>query len=486
MKNMKKTKTIMLSALAAVAFGSIAAGTTYALFTSEAEANVTVVAGKVSVKAAIQNLKLYSLDEESGEIAALDSQDTFTNGGTVAVDGANVALSNITPGDKVEFELKVSNESTVAIKYRTVVESLADAGLFSGLNIKIDSSEFDGGRAASEYRKLEVGSDPIVIPVSIELPSDAGNGYQEKSCSISCRVEAVQGNAFIETIDEDTYPVYTTSDLVNFAEQVDNHTFKNAAGEVYKKVWLMSDIDMSGVNYQSPYFDHANGELDFDGKGHTISNFAPKATHVDSTEAYIGLFGKTAQNVTIHDLNFKNATIADEEEWVDGTSADFYGAGVLVGIAYAADTNEGADNPYTVKVENVSIDTVTVKNAKYGGAFVGYCSSVYNADSETLEVVSLKDITLNNASIATYTCGGLVGQLGSKSLRINGVKGSNNIVDGYKREGGMLGAHSGSGTVYIDYVEGEYSSSVSGEAISATGAIAGLATKVIVNGTQII
>ncbi len=207
MKNTKLTKTIMLSALAAVAFGGIAAGTTYALFTSEADANVTVAAGKVAVKAEIQNLKLYSLDAESGEVAELASADAFTNGGTVAISGTNVSLSNITPGDKVEFELKVANESTVAIKYRTVIESLTDAGLFSGLNIKINSNEFDGERAASDYQKLEVGSEPIVIPVSIELPSDAGNDYQEKSCSISCRIEAVQGNAVgypmdVSTVDD--------------------------------------------------------------------------------------------------------------------------------------------------------------------------------------------------------------------------------------------------------------------------------------------
>ena len=343
MKNMKKTKTIMLSALAAVAFGSIAAGTTYALFTSEAEANVTVVAGKVSVKAAIQNLKLYSLDEESGEVAALDSQDTFTNGGTVAIDGANVALSNITPGDRVEFELKVSNESTVAIKYRTVVESLADAGLFSGLNIKIDSSEFDGGRAASEYRKLEVGSDPIVIPVSIELPSDAGNGYQEKSCSISCRVEAVQGNAVGYPMD-----VATAADL-------------KAAIEAGEPVSLVNDIEVDSIiEVTKDVVIYGNG----------------KALKTDSSTPRVMNINSLSEDVTVSLTN-----VILDVQGPDGTNNRGISIGANTGkVKLILDNCSASAKHYALNVASNDGDVeLVVKNSE----ITGYCAAqTFTANSK--------------------------------------------------------------------------------------------------------
>lgn len=58
---MKKfNKTILLSALAALAFGSVAVTTTYALFTSKEEATVEVTTGKVSVTAKVDTVTLYS------------------------------------------------------------------------------------------------------------------------------------------------------------------------------------------------------------------------------------------------------------------------------------------------------------------------------------------------------------------------------------------------------------------------------------------
>ena len=58
---MKKTKKlgkgILLSVLGALAFGTAAATATYALFTSKAEAEINVVAGKVNVE---ENISLKS------------------------------------------------------------------------------------------------------------------------------------------------------------------------------------------------------------------------------------------------------------------------------------------------------------------------------------------------------------------------------------------------------------------------------------------
>ena len=193
----KFSKTLILSAAAALAFGAVAAGTTYALFTSEAGAEVTVASGKVSIKSEILDLRLFSLDEASGDIKEVEGN-AFTNGGTVTVDGSDLALDKITPGDKVEFTIKLTNESNVDIKYRRIIKALEDDGLKAGLEIKVDDTT-----SYSEYTNYtKWGKDDektITLNVSVALPKDAGNEYQEKKCKLSFLFEAVQGNAQVES-----------------------------------------------------------------------------------------------------------------------------------------------------------------------------------------------------------------------------------------------------------------------------------------------
>lgn len=193
----KFSKTIILSAAAALAFGAVAVGTTYALFTSEAGAEVSVVFGKVSLKSEIFDLKLYSLDEDAGDI--VEVSDAFTNGGTATISGSSIALDKITPGDKAEFTIKVTNESNVDIKYRRVIKALEDDGLKSGLEIKVD-----GIASYSEYTNYtewskDAEEKTVTLKVSVALPKDAGNEYQEKKCKLSFLFEAVQKNAQVES-----------------------------------------------------------------------------------------------------------------------------------------------------------------------------------------------------------------------------------------------------------------------------------------------
>ncbi len=201
---MKKTnkinKTILLSALTALAFGGIAISTTYALFTSEAETNVTVAAGKVDVKATLTDLVTYSGVNMTGDpttdtLEETDVVGTFTNGGTASISGNTVVLDKLTPGDKVTFNVVIHNDSTVKSKYRSVAEIKEDNGLFDGLIIKIDDEQLGSTSVKSEYVDLAVGSEDITVKVSIELPSDATNIYEDKKCVFSYNVEAVQGNA---------------------------------------------------------------------------------------------------------------------------------------------------------------------------------------------------------------------------------------------------------------------------------------------------
>ena len=57
---MKKTKILVPALLSIAACGAIVAGSTYALFTSEAKTNVAITSGKVDVIANVENLVTYS------------------------------------------------------------------------------------------------------------------------------------------------------------------------------------------------------------------------------------------------------------------------------------------------------------------------------------------------------------------------------------------------------------------------------------------
>ena len=465
--NRRITKTLVLSASAALMFGAVAAGTTYALFTSEAEANVTVVAGKVSVKAAIQNLKLYSLDEESGEIAALDSQDTFTNGGTVAIDGTNVALSNITPGDKVEFELKITNESTVDIKYRNYIKSINDNGLFAGLKVAIDDVVYDGSTKVGEYVTWakDAAEKTTVIKVSVELPVDADNAYQGKSSGISFKVQAIQKNAKVEKADEDTYPIYEPIDLVNFAGKVTAGTLG------YNKAKLMNDIDMVGIAYASPTLSEI--DFDFDGAGYTIKNLTPSF----NADYEAGLFAEINKGVVkIHDIKFENATVVADSMVDDDATGSYNKAGVVVGYAHSWSTLPTTN---FLTIENIEVNSSKVEVAKYSGSIVGYSSSNYDS-------LLIKDVKINDTNVTGYAAGGVMGQLGEGQASINGVEGSGNTVTAISKEGGLVGAHSGDFELNITYDEDKFSVAISDTAEKSRGNVVGYngETATIVNGAK--
>lgn len=196
----KMNKGIVLSALAALAFGGVAVGTTFALFTSKAETNVTVTTGKVNVVATATDLKTYSGKDLVGDdmdvLEETEVNGTFANGGTAVLDGTSITLSNVTPGDKVTFKLTVVNYSTVASKYRTKISASEDTGLFSGLKFNIGGSTV---QTLGDWENLaaapEEGETIGEYECSIELPSSADSAYGEKSCKIDFGVEAIQANA---------------------------------------------------------------------------------------------------------------------------------------------------------------------------------------------------------------------------------------------------------------------------------------------------
>ncbi len=194
-----KKKNIIISSFVTIALClNLLIGSTFALFTSESKVNIAVTSGKVSVVAnvdetSVQTKKLYDTDYTQGTNNTYEGVVTFNQDG--------LTLEKFVPGDGIKFNIIVKNESNVTVKYRTIISCENDNGLFAGLLVNIaDKQSYNGKEHASKWELMSVGAQDIIVPVTIELPESAGNTYQEKTCTISYKVEAVQGNA--ETFNE--------------------------------------------------------------------------------------------------------------------------------------------------------------------------------------------------------------------------------------------------------------------------------------------
>ena len=191
-------KAMLTSVMAILTCLCLIVGATYAIFTSNSTVDISISSATVKIKSEIvdNSLKLYSRD-----ILQTNPATSFANGGTAALTTSTLDLSLITPGDKATFQIKVTNESNVAIKYRVTWEISNDV-LTTGsypLTATADGNAIANGTTAWTDWLI---TDPTekTINVEVELPIEAGNEYQNQSASIKFFVEAVQGNA------SDLYP----------------------------------------------------------------------------------------------------------------------------------------------------------------------------------------------------------------------------------------------------------------------------------------
>ena len=201
MKNVKRN--VIVSAFMAIALCMIiVAGATFALFTSNSSVNIAVTSGNVEVVATASGLKVYSPTAVS-ETEIVDDKNAvdedggkFVNGGTATLSDDTVTLTDMTPGDKVTFEIAVENKSTVAVKYRTVIEA-KDEGLLAALKIKIAGKSTVGATAWKELA-ANTAIEGVEKACEIELPVTAGKEFINKKCVLTFKVEAVQGNAVVD------------------------------------------------------------------------------------------------------------------------------------------------------------------------------------------------------------------------------------------------------------------------------------------------
>lgn len=257
----KQIKPIILSAAAALAFGGIAVGTTFALFTSKDETTIQVNSGKVDVSSVASIVNVYELNNDQPLVPS--EQGVYTNsiGGTTSIEDNVVTLNNWAPGDKVVIDLQNLNKSTVSVLTRLAIyhNSVSGKGdLYPALDITIRrAGETDPIDPAELFKwtKRDVPENPDSgesfdhLEITIEFPdhdngeiifgsSNSDNQYQDCACVISLGLEAVQGNAYISpatTFNEYARyvgDVITMSDAVEAADKLE-YTLADFEGYVW-------------------------------------------------------------------------------------------------------------------------------------------------------------------------------------------------------------------------------------------------------------
>ncbi len=203
---MMKKKVLLTSILAIVCCVSLMVGATFALFTSESEVNIAVTSGKVSVVATVGEVNTFSavaddagtlVDENGNKYSyAEQTAGTFANGGTAVVgEDGTLTLANVTPGDKAEITVNVTNTSTVNVMYRATAKN-ADAENVDLFNALVVDAQPGGLWTPWATPADQENGEVKTLTVTVELPISAQDvTLQGKTANIAVLVEAVQANA---------------------------------------------------------------------------------------------------------------------------------------------------------------------------------------------------------------------------------------------------------------------------------------------------
>lgn len=271
MKNAKRS-VIITAILAIIMCASLAAGATFALFTSSSSVNIAITSANVEVTADVAVTKTWHEDnnvEKAGLYDTGKAEVTYEN------NQAKLTLSNFVPTDGVKLAVSLKNESTVKIKYRVMLLADRTAGteLLDELNIDMNGMEFRGYTLATEYVELEAGASINDIPVTIVFPKEATEG-KNTTCNLAIKVDAQQGNAVadntFDVAEGHTIISETAEDGSVWYSEVDNKTLFaeiNNGAKLAGDVTLTEDVDPAKTIIAA---DGSNVEINANGK--TVAN----------------------------------------------------------------------------------------------------------------------------------------------------------------------------------------------------------------------
>lgn len=271
MKNAKRS-VIITAILAIIMCASLAAGATFALFTSNSKVNIVISSANVEVNADVKVTKTWHEDnnvEKEGLYDTGKAEVTYEN------NQAKLTLSNFVPTDGVKLAVSLKNESTVKIKYRVLLLADRSAGteLLDELDIDMNGMAFRGYTLATEYVELEAGASIDDIPVTIVFPKEATEG-KNTTCNLAIKVDAQQGNAVadntFDVAEGHTIISETAEDGSVWYSEVDNKTLFaeiNNGAKLAGDVTLTEDVDPAKTIIAA---DGSNVEINANGK--TVAN----------------------------------------------------------------------------------------------------------------------------------------------------------------------------------------------------------------------
>jgi len=418
-------KPIIMSALAAIAFGTVTVGTTFALFTDKAETKINVKAGVVDIKSVPTIEKAYSLDPSDNTQFAEVSGGKFLNKGTYEITPeSEIKIVNATPGDKVLVKVTPTNTSNVNIKWR--FKALLSGNLMGALEVKL----LDQNNNAVEFIDSEDGyytkwSESVAAGtalkdyfVSIEFvnKTDAENNQyndpnQTFEASIALVYEAVQGNAVVTdaaakpvvwdpvvddpaTIDVDEIKTHSDEKIVENSDKGTSTVELSTPGQlqaVFNEIEttsganqdnyvieLQRDLDLNGEEWDSLNLDGyaGSGLVYIKGNGHFIKGL---------TKPLISKTWAGKSRVRIENLTIKDSTIQDDVE--DTTESK--GVGAFIGIPEASEE---------ITFKNCHLDNVKVEGGHWTGGFYGYAAGYNGNDGPVFETITLEECSVKNST----------------------------------------------------------------------------------------
>lgn len=426
MKNIKKT---VLASVAAIGVSAaLIGGATLALFTSEAGADLTITSGKVNVTAEVveESIKYYTMDQAT----ETEKEDGWLGGSEGSYADGKFTLNNITPGAGLSFQLKITNNSTVDIKYQFKLTgknlSESEYNLIDAFKVVAENDGEaipfinTGSEIATVWTAVEAGTqeDLGTYDVDIYLPWTTGKNYQGLECSLSIGVYAVQGNAnvydpVVPNTEWDGETINDLSDLMAFRNAVNEGDDMNG-----KTITLNEDLDLGGIENWEPIGTSANPfRGTFDGGNKTISNVTVNYPEQD----YVGFFGLL--NGHVNNVTFKGAKVTGKAA-VGVAVGDSFNVGYISGVTVLNSSAAGLKNiggivggGYT-HIEKCTVDGFTgvatpalndksvLDDGDKVGGIVGY-----SADSN----YTMKNCTVKNANLTAYR------DLGSVAGAYNGA-----------------------------------------------------------------
>ncbi len=423
---MKMQKVVLSCILTFAMCLSLIVGGTFALFTSESETNIAITSGKVEVVATIENLAVHSPTAIAEDGTITDDTNAaangvFANGCTATIDnGAVLTLDKMTPGDKVTFDIRIKNNSTVVVKYRTLLAVSENNGLFSGLKVTVDGTSF-GNALQSSWASLTVGSADIIIPVEIVLPSTAGNEYQEKSAKLNFTVSAVQGNTETVDIDPEVDMLLTEgAATINIpagtlsAEQK-LVKLKVASTEAPATVVTVDDTLLCATDIS--FIDPDGKEVTMPPAAYTVTMDIGKGLdatklavyHKDQKIESIGYNAGTGL-VTFTTNSFSPFTVMYEGIGTIDSAEDLIAVSER---AASGTTREGVEYYLTEDIDLDGVAFTTIKS--FAGTFDGQGHTISNMSTNLFGTVSgtVKNLNIKNVNILNTTKNGANGFIGT-------------------------------------------------------------------------